>query len=75
MPIVGMGGVRTGVDALELVAVGARHVAIGTTLFSDPDAPTRIRMELHAAAHERGWNTYEDAYAAAHEESLSMRTT
>jgi len=75
MAIVGMGGVRTGVDALELVAVGARHVAIGTKLFSDPDAPTRIRMELHAAAHERGWNTYEDAYAAAHEESLSMRTT
>jgi dihydroorotate dehydrogenase (NAD+) catalytic subunit len=75
MPIVGMGGVRSGVDALELVAAGARHVAIGTTLFSDPDAPTRIRVELHAAAQERGWNTYEDAYAAAHEGALSTRTT
>jgi dihydroorotate dehydrogenase (NAD+) catalytic subunit len=75
MPIVGMGGVRTGLDALELVAAGARHVAIGTTLFSDPDAPARIRVELHAAAHERGWNTYEDAYAQAHEHALSMRTT
>jgi dihydroorotate dehydrogenase (NAD+) catalytic subunit len=75
MPIVGMGGVRTGLDALELVAAGARHVAIGTTLFSDPDAPARIRMELHAAAHERGWNSYEDAYAVAHEDALSLRTT
>jgi dihydroorotate dehydrogenase (NAD+) catalytic subunit len=75
LPIVGMGGIRTGLDALEFVAAGARHVAIGTTLFADPDAPARIRVELHAAAHERGWNTYEDAYAAAHEEALSLRTT
>lgn len=75
LPIVGMGGVRTGLDALELVAAGARHVALGTTLFADPDAPARVRMELHAAAQERGWSTYEDAYAAAHEDSFSVRTT
>jgi dihydroorotate dehydrogenase (NAD+) catalytic subunit len=75
MPIVGMGGIRTGLDALEFVAAGAQHVAVGTTLFADPDAPTRIRLELHAAAQERGWTTYEDAYASAHEESLSLRTT
>jgi dihydroorotate dehydrogenase (NAD+) catalytic subunit len=75
MPIVGMGGIRTGLDALEFVAAGAQHVAVGTILFADPDAPARIRMELHAAAIERGWNTYDDAYAAAHEESLSLRTT
>ena len=75
LPIVGMGGVRTGLDALELVAAGARHVAIGTTLFADPDAPARIRMELHAAAQERGWSAYEDAYATAHDDALSLRTT
>jgi dihydroorotate dehydrogenase (NAD+) catalytic subunit len=75
LPIVGMGGIRTGLDALEFVAAGAQHVAVGTTLFADPGAPTRIRVELHAAAQERGWNTYEDAYAAAHEEALSLRTT
>src|SRR5436309_6265278 len=66
MPIVGMGGIQTGLDALEFIAAGACHVAVGTTLFADPDAPARIRMELHAAAQERGWTTYEDAYAAAH---------
>jgi dihydroorotate dehydrogenase (NAD+) catalytic subunit len=75
MPIVGMGGIRTGLDALEFVAAGAQHVAVGTTLFADPDAPARIRMELHAAAQERGWITYEDAYGTAHEDALSLRTT
>ena len=75
MPIVGMGGIQTGLDALEFVAAGAQHVALGTVLFADPDAPARIRMELHAAAAERGWNSYDDAYAVAHEESLSLRTT
>jgi dihydroorotate dehydrogenase (NAD+) catalytic subunit len=75
MPIVGMGGIRTGLDALEFVAAGAQHVAVGTTLFADPDAPARIRMELHAAAQERGWITYEDAYATSHEDALSLRTT
>jgi dihydroorotate dehydrogenase (NAD+) catalytic subunit len=75
LPIVGMGGIRTGLDALEFVAAGARHVAVGTTLFADPDAPARIRIELHAAARERGWNRYEDAYAAAHADALSLKTT
>jgi dihydroorotate dehydrogenase (NAD+) catalytic subunit len=70
-----MGGIRCGIDALEFVAAGARHVAVGTTLFADPEAPARIRMELHTAARERGWSAYEDAYAAAHEEALSLRTT
>src|SRR5205823_2957715 len=36
LEIVGMGGVSTGRDALELIAAGARHVALGTVLFSDP---------------------------------------
>lgn len=55
LPIVGMGGVRTGLDALELVAVGASAVALGTILFSDPGAPGRVRDELEAAATARGW--------------------
>jgi len=47
-PIVGMGGVSSGRDALELVAAGASAVALGTVLFADPDAPGRIRAELEA---------------------------
>jgi len=66
MPIVGMGGITSGQDALELVACGARHVALGTVLFSDPDAPARIRAELAAAAAELGFATVADARGAAH---------
>jgi dihydroorotate dehydrogenase (NAD+) catalytic subunit len=56
LPIVAMGGVASGRDALELVAAGARAIALGTVLFSDPFAPPRIREELEAelAARELG---------------------
>jgi dihydroorotate dehydrogenase (NAD+) catalytic subunit len=48
LPIVGMGGVSSGADALELVAAGASAVALGTVLFADPFAPGRVRAELEA---------------------------
>lgn len=54
-PIVGMGGVSTGLDALELVAAGASAVALGTILFSDPFAPERVRSELGTEAAARGF--------------------
>src|SRR5262249_35437171 len=41
LPIVGMGGVRSGRDALELIACGATHVALGTLLFAEPGATER----------------------------------
>lgn len=53
-PIVGMGGVGSGIDALELVAAGASVVALGTILFADPGAPGRIRAELQAESTARG---------------------
>ena len=54
MPIVGMGGVMTGRDALELVAAGAQDVALGTVLFRDPDAPEpRARGALGGAGGTR----------------------
>jgi dihydroorotate dehydrogenase (NAD+) catalytic subunit len=57
LPIVGMGGVCNGRDALELIACGASHVALGTVLFSDPDAATRIRAELQDEAARAGFDT------------------
>jgi dihydroorotate dehydrogenase (NAD+) catalytic subunit len=65
LPIVGMGGVQTGRDVLELVACGATHVALGTILFSDPDAPLRVRSELAEALAELGFDTVEDASGTA----------
>jgi dihydroorotate dehydrogenase (NAD+) catalytic subunit len=55
VPIVGMGGVTSGMDALELVAAGASVVSLGTILFSDPAAPARIRGELDREATARGY--------------------
>lgn len=54
LPIVGMGGVASGRDALELIAAGAFAVALGTVLFSDPGAPSRVRAELAAEAAALG---------------------
>ncbi|MBV8256936.1 MAG: dihydroorotate dehydrogenase, partial [Actinobacteria bacterium] len=65
LPIVGMGGVQTGRDALELVACGARDVALGTVLFSDPQAPERVRAELDMALAEAGVASLDDAFGLA----------
>jgi dihydroorotate dehydrogenase (NAD+) catalytic subunit len=54
LPIVGMGGIEAGRDALEFAACGARDVALGTVLFADPGAPARVRTELEAACAEAG---------------------
>ncbi|HEX5583645.1 dihydroorotate dehydrogenase [Gaiella sp.] len=65
VPIVGMGGVTAGLDALELVAAGASSVALGTVLFSDPLAPGRVRRELAAEAVARGFQDTLEARATA----------
>ncbi len=67
LPIVGMGGVSTGRHALELLAAGANDVAIGTALFSDPGAATRIRSELEAESAALGFVNPDNAVAVAHE--------
>jgi dihydroorotate dehydrogenase (NAD+) catalytic subunit len=46
IPIVGMGGVQSGADALELLRAGATAVAVGTESFRDPAAGARIAAEL-----------------------------
>ena len=69
VPIVGMGGVASGLDALELVAAGASAVALGTVLFSDPAAPGRVRAELAAEAASRGFAEPVDAWRVANGQS------
>ena len=71
IPIVGMGGVRSGLDALELIAAGASAVALGTVLFGDPDAPVRVRAELAAEVAARDLGHPLDARGLAHS-SLQM---
>jgi dihydroorotate dehydrogenase (NAD+) catalytic subunit len=59
LPIIGMGGVATAQDVIDMVACGAKHVAIGTALFSDPGTPSRIRDELAVV-------DLDDVFACAH---------
>ncbi len=57
LPVIGMGGVSIGLDAVEMMMAGASAVGIGTVLFREPDAPVRILRELgewcktHAVTH------------------------
>ena len=69
VPIIGMGGVRSGLDALELVLAGASAVAVGTAVFNDPGAPPRVLRELGAALGERGFDRLTDAVGYAHREA------
>ena len=69
LPIVGMGGISTGRDALEFLAAGAEAVALGTVLFADPAAPSRIRAELADAARAAAVASADDAVGLAHEAS------
>ena len=67
LPIVGMGGVRSGRDALELLAAGASAVALGTVLFADPGAPARIRAELELEIAALGVESPSAAVGIAHQ--------
>jgi dihydroorotate dehydrogenase (NAD+) catalytic subunit len=75
LPIVGMGGVQTGRDVLEMVAAGATDVALGTVLFTDPGAPGRVRSELEVALASAGLDNTEEAFSAAQEAVCGMGNT
>ena len=52
-------------ELLELLAVGANDVALGTVLFSDPAAPGRVRAELDTELAAHGFADADNAVGAA----------
>lgn len=74
LPIVGMGGIWTGRDALAFIAAGASSFALGTALFADPGAPARVRRELGDAATSHGFTDPSQARGLAHEPDLRSVT-
>jgi dihydroorotate dehydrogenase (NAD+) catalytic subunit len=75
LPIVAMGGIETGRHVLELIACGATDVALGTVLFADPDAPSRVRDELAHELASLGFDGPADAYCAALESVVSVENS
>ncbi len=54
IPVIGMGGISSGDDALEFLLVGARAVQVGTASFTDPRATERIAGEIASGLRRRG---------------------
>ena len=70
VPILGMGGVSSGRDALELILAGASGVSVGTASFGNPNAIIQIQNELRELLAARGFATLQQAIGFAHREEM-----
>ena len=64
--IIGVGGVMTGADAVELLMAGASSVQVGTATFRDPRAPRRVLDELEVWCARRGVRSVAELIGVAH---------
>jgi len=70
IPIIGMGGIRNGNDALEFFAAGANAISVGTMVFNDPESCVRIHDEISHLLHEKSFRSIKDVINAAHKEQI-----
>lgn len=54
IPIIGMGGVTTWKDAVEIMMAGADAIQVGTALFTDPYSPIKIKQGLNNYLDNKG---------------------
>ena len=66
VPILGMGGVASGKDALELILAGASGISVGTASFGNPHAIIEVRDQLQQLLSARGFTTLSQAVGYAH---------
>ncbi len=66
VPILGMGGISTGRDALEMIAAGASGVSIGTASFGNPFAIVKVQDELKQLLVAKGFTSLREAIGFAH---------
>jgi dihydroorotate dehydrogenase (NAD+) catalytic subunit len=66
VPIIGVGGVASAVDAVEFLLAGATAVQVGTATFADPRAPARILRDLGRWCDRRGVSRLDELIGAAH---------
>ena len=68
IPILGMGGVTSGKDALEMIFAGASAVSIGTANFGNPTAVIKVKEEMKSLLMQRGFSSVSEAVGVAHRE-------
>ena len=66
IPILGMGGVASGRDALELILAGASGVSVGTASFGNPNAIIDIQNQLRDLLVAKGFPSVKSAIGYAH---------
>ena len=64
VPILGMGGVTTGTDAVEFMLAGATAVAVGTANFMNPQATVDVIDGIIDYCEEQGVNDVNDLIGA-----------
>jgi dihydroorotate dehydrogenase (NAD+) catalytic subunit len=67
VPVVGVGGIRSGFDVLAMLLAGATAVQIGSVLFRDPSAATRITRELGEELDHHDLGSAAEAVGLAHQ--------
>ncbi len=65
-PLVGVGGVSSGRDAVAMIMAGASAVQVGTASFADPRAPWRVAREMSRWMHHHGVVSLEEIRGVAH---------
>ena len=70
LPIVGVGGVTSGEDAIEMLMAGASCIQVGTATFAEPRAALRIDREMRHWAKKHNINSWNDIKDAAHKGGL-----
>ena len=66
LPIVGVGGVARGIDAVELLMAGASAVQVGTASFADPRSVGRVLSELEHWCANHGVRSVAELIGAVH---------
>ncbi|MFM8238998.1 MAG: hypothetical protein ACKOAW_01630, partial [Actinomycetota bacterium] len=65
LDIIGVGGVSSGADAVEMMMVGAKAVQVGTATFARPDACVRVLREAAALLERRGAGSWHAVHRLA----------
>lgn len=65
IPVVGLGGIATGADAIEFIMAGAAAVQVGAASFADPAACQRVTEEMEIWMDEHGVKTLDEIRGCA----------